>query len=500
MAGDEEERARMKIKIAVISDIHLSSGAALGRRGDIAEILLTRTVHRLNRYIRPDVTLVPGDVIDDASSPDALQHLQRVRAVLDLLNSPSIVIPGNHDGALERFYRHFEKPLEHVDINGFRFVWFADCDEPDFNARRSDADLARMNRIRAGHEGPIIALQHVPVLPPGTASCPYGYTNAEAVLDAMNRNGIGLAISGHFHTGLDPVRVNGVQVTAAPALSESPFSFLEIDIDGGSLHVRRHHLRMPDNLGLIDCHVHTQFAYCRENTSMPRAMALAKDFGLAACIFTEHSGQLYLNQETYWRGEFLKEGLEYGQGRDNRMDQYFAAAAEAGCPAGCVGLEADCDFRGRPMLRNQERSRAAFVLGAVHVLPELQKPEPSPARVADEFMAQLEQFVKGGIDSLAHPFRVFQRHRIEVPPWIFAPVVKLLKLHNVAAEVSFHCNDPSPEFFRLCIDAGVKLTFGSDTHNLYQVGEFTPHLDLLRGAGFDGNPRDVLLQPKGPLV
>ena len=58
-------------------------------------------------------------------------------------------------------------------------------------------------------------------------------------------------------------------------------------------------------------------------------------------------------------------------------------------------------------------------------------------------------------------------------------------------------NDPSPDFCRRCIDAGVKLTFGSDSHNLYQVGEFAPHLDLLRRAGFDGDLRDVLLPVQG---
>jgi len=72
-------------------------------------------------------------------------------------------------------------------------------------------------------------------------------------------------------------------------------------------------------------------------------------------------------------------------------------------------------------------------------------------------------------------------------------VVHMLREADVAAEINFHTNDPDPEFVRLCIEAGVPLTFGSDAHNLYEIGEFFPHLQLLKEAGFDGDPAEVLL-------
>ena len=53
----------------------------------------------------------------------------------------------------------------------------------------------------------------------------------------------------------------------------------------------------------------------------------------------------------------------------------------------------------------------------------------------------------------------------------------------MAAEINFHGNEPYPEFLELCIREGVKISLGSDSHNLYEVGFFHPHLALLRDLG-----------------
>ena len=46
----------------------------------------------------------------------------------------------------------------------------------------------------------------------------------------------------------------------------------------------------------------------------------------------------------------------------------------------------------------------------------------------------------------------------------------------------------------MAIGAGVKLTLGSDTHNLYEIGDFGLHLDFLKKCGVDANYGDVLLK------
>ena len=64
-----------KITIAVLTDVHYGAGSIIAqRRSEIADILLLRAVHRLNRLIHPDVTVVLGDLVDDGASPDTPQE------------------------------------------------------------------------------------------------------------------------------------------------------------------------------------------------------------------------------------------------------------------------------------------------------------------------------------------------------------------------------------------------------------------------------------------
>ncbi|MCP4640671.1 MAG: hypothetical protein GY851_09575 [bacterium] len=227
-----------------------------------------------------------------------------------------------------------------------------------------------------------------------------------------------------------------------------------------------------------------------------KAMMLGERFGLTGLAFSEHAGQLYFDNRTYWRGDFLAQGVDWPHGRRPRMDAYFDALAAASCPNASRGLEVDCDFAGRPVIAEGDRSRAQFLIGAIHHLDALRVPEPNPDAVADEFMASLERFLGSGIAVLAHPFRVFRRAKLTTPEGLFDLVVRLLKRHGVAAEINFHTNEPSEAFVRKCIDADVKLTFGSDAHNLYEVGEFAPHLALLERVGYDGELGDVLTDPR----
>ena len=94
---------------------------------------------------------------------------------------------------------------------------------------------------------------------------------------------------------------------------------------------------------------------------------------------------------------------------------------------------------------------------------------------------------------LVHPFRTLMAHGVDPPTWVQSAVVGLLKEHHVAAELSFNNHRPNPEFYRRCIDEGVKLSLGSDAHNLCDVGELTPHMRFLDDLGVDGDMSDILL-------
>jgi len=488
---------KVNIKIALIADLHYDTVPSVPkRRGEIADILLLRTVHRLNRMIKPDITVVLGDLLDRGDDPDAARLQGRLRQVLDVLESPVIVLPGNHDADVDAFYRDFERPPDFVDIKGYRLVPFLDPEEPDWNARRTECDLERMRRLRGGFDGPIVALQHVPVFPPGMSECPYNYTNADEVIAAMRANAVNVALSGHYHEGMDLVRHDRLVFLAGPALCELPFAFLEVDLDGEDVRVRRHELRMNDALGLVDAHIHTQFAYCSENMDIGRAMKLCDDFGLAGFGFSEHAEHLYFDLESCRSGEGLKSGIESAREEDDRVGAYFEAARDAECPRDCVGFEVDVDFNGKLLIREEDRARAAYLIGSVHVLRELYAGGRDLDKACDEFLSRTERILAGGIRVLAHPLRVFRRAKVRAPESVFEPLVKLLLRYGAAAEINFHTNEPPPAFVKLCLDAGVKLALGTDAHNLCEVGEFAPHLALLESVGFNGELKDILIDPR----
>jgi histidinol phosphatase-like PHP family hydrolase/predicted phosphodiesterase len=487
------------MRLAVLSDTHFQSDrqARVGlRRAGLADLLLLRAVHRLNRFVRPDLTVLLGDVLNDGSAPDADSQFQTMRRTLDLLRMPWLALPGNHDGPSERFHQHFPRPPETVDVAGVRFVCFTDPEEPGYNARRLAAEVARMGAVRAGGwRGPVILLQHVPVFPPGLHSCPYNYVNCTEVLAAMARSGVSGVIAGHYHEGFGPLRHGDAQFLAAPALCEAPFPYLVVDIDtGGRLSVERQTLAMPAELGLVDVHLHTHMAYCNENMDIGLATQLAADFGLADLRFTEHSGHLYFSRQDYGATCFAG-GIACAQPADSRMHLYTEALNSQRVAPQAWGIEVDADYRGDPIMREQDLNALPFRVGALHGLSSLSSKTTSDEVAAAEFLAVLRRFLACRFDVLAHPFRVFRRAGRPTPAGLLEPTVRLLREHGTAAEMNFHTNEPDIAFVRQCLDAGVPLAFGSDAHNLYEIGEFFPHLELLRRAGYDGDPRDVLLRP-----
>lgn len=482
------------VTIAVIADIHYGVACRVSnRRYEIADLLLMRTVRRLNQLIRPDVTLVLGDLVDDGASPDVEKNLQHLRSILDKLRSPYIAIPGNHDNDPDAFYRVFDRPNDIEDIAGVRFLSFLDEKAPGCNAQRNNHDLERIRLARVDYDGPLVSLQHVCLHPPGPDETPYNYTNADEVIRVMQETGVTLSISGHHHDGALNIQAGDVMFINAPGLCEAPFPFLEVTLEDDAIQTRQHQLVMPMSLKLHDTHVHTQLAYCSENMEVGQVIRLAKEFGLAGVTFTEHSGHLYFDRTAYWSSKWLLNGMLDADKANNRMDDYLALKEAYQDEYARFGLEADIDARGELLLKPEDRQSFDTLIGAVHALPGLTREIPPQASDQDDFLFLVEALCKQGVRSLAHPMRIFSRAGWPAPEELFAPTAQLLRKYQVAMEINFHTNQPPVAFIQACLHADVKFTFGSDSHNLYELGDFAYHLALLKEAGFDGDLSDVLL-------
>jgi len=480
----------MKIKIVVISDVHFSTTPNISvpsRRKEFGDILLNRAVNRINRFIKPDITLLLGDLVDDAQKRD----LEVIKSLSDKIRCPTLVVPGNHDGDLSQFFDVFQELPDYLDVAGYRFVPFCDEEAPGYNATRSEEDLRRMRCVREGHDGPIITIQHVPLFPPGTHRCPYNLTNAETALRIMQEENIQWVIAGHYHDGFQLFE-EGLASITAPAFCSKPFRFWEINIDGKSTEVIEHRLSMPEELRLTDFHIHSHFAYCNENMDFSKALELADLFDVPNVVFSEHSVYLYFDRNGYQT--YLRDGFEETRELiSSNIDKYLDEAKSADCPSDVnlfMGLEVDSDLNGSPIILDEDRGKFDILIGAMHRLPPESVKDVDMA--AEAFRTILARFIGYGFQILAHPFRVFRRSRLETPESLFPFVVRLLRENDVAAELNFHTNEPPLEFIQMCLEEGVKFAFGSDAHNLYEVGELYPDLLLLEEAGYTGNLEDIL--------
>lgn len=465
----------MKTKIIVLSDIHYAVKArCLERRGNIGDILLLRAVHRINRYLKPDLVCLLGDFDDVAN----IVRLREIRGIINLLESPHVVIPGNHDGPPERFFEIFKKPLDHMDIGCCRFIPFVDPEEPGYNASRTKKEIKRMSALASDWNGPVASLQHVPLCHTG-AYPPYNYTNADEITEAMRKSGVTHTISGHYHAGFHLPDDNGLSVIVAPALCEKPFRFLDVTIESnGKTSVTELSLALDESLELSDFHIHSKFAYCNENMDFQKVLELRDDFNLKSTCFSEHTAHLYMNRSEY--GDFIKTGATNTQS-EPRTSQFLKEAGEYRSERALVGFEVDCDFSGNPLLQQEDREQADLIIGALHYLPPEAQSDVESAKIA--FQRIMETFVQSPMDILAHPFRIFRRSGLPTPEELYPFVANLLKSNDIAAELNFHTNEPPPKFVEICLNEGVKLSLGSDSHNLYEVGEFYPHLKLLESLG-----------------
>ncbi len=492
-----EQTGKMNLKLAVITDLHYShiDNSALPRRkGHLADVLLERAVQRLNRAIKPDITVFLGDLLDDGAAADAQNLREQLCRIMLKLDSHLLVLPGNHDGNIDGFYQDFPEASPVTDIKGHRLLTFIDPEAPGYNAYRRSCDLEKMQTASKGFDGPVISLQHTSLFPPGASDCPYNYTNVAEVLVAMKNAGVNISMSGHYHDGAGIIRDQGMEYILAPALCESPFIFYEIDIEDGQAHLTPHRLKLPDNNNIIDYHVHTPYAYCSKGMSFEKSLELGEEFGLEQLVFTEHSGHLYFNSRDYWGGAYWEKGMASASKKDSRIADFLVSVRQFSPPAK-IGLEVDACQWGKTLWNECDRSQVDIVIGALHTMPEVKKEVPDSKAAAQQFMEILGNFLQQDIDILAHPLRIFRKAGIYFEDELYLPTAQLLKKNDVAAEVNFHTNEPDSDFILTCIENGVKLAFGSDAHEPYEVGEFFYHLRMLENCGCLGRLDEILFTP-----
>jgi len=496
----------MKLDLLILGDMHYvgpdgSARPLPDRKGKYALELAVRAVRNALRAGRPDAILLIGDILEQGSAPGAMEDARCVRETLAAFGIPLVVVPGNHDDYPDRIQEIFGWPEGAYEINGHLLMPF--CDEYDPNTDLPSRPAGSMKRLTelAGSGKPIVVIQHPVILPHIEDDYPYNLANAREIADAYAEDGVCLSISGHFHAGVETLESAGTRYVVAPVLCQAPFPYTRIRLeDGKVISTETKSLYLRDGARLFDAHMHTEFAHCADDITVTAALERMALFGLRSAGFVEHSDQLYLPREGFWDRKDADQRATLVQAdRDgsSRYAAFRAALQPVRSDRIFLGLEVEstADDGGLAVLE-KDAAGYDYLVGSVHQLGEKTEPDMPQAEAERRFMLRTRQAVEGGVQVLAHPFRYFKKKWDRpAPRALYEAIADLLADGQVAAEINYHNNEPDPEFFALCLQKGVRLSFGSDAHALFEVADLHPHLQLLDELGVSGRFEEVLWRP-----
>jgi len=486
--------------ILVLTDLHYTAAARHAcaetrRQTHLARVLARKAMRRLQQDgIAPALIVLLGDLVDNGEAPDAAQDLVELAGEFKRTGLPVLTVPGNHDGGPALVSRIFQCQPGLHEIGGYGFIINHDqrLDGERF-FRPADGLALPAQFAAADPNRPLIALQHH-ALHPAIVSPSYPYymlENGDDVLESYRAAGVLLSLSGHYHAGQPMHLHHGTYYQTVPALSEAPFRFTHVRLQGRSVEARDIQLRC-DTPGLVDVHNHSEFAYCASSITAGHGVSLARTLGLTGLCVVEHTFQLYFPREYAWSFQWQHEPERVAQAwRDplrGRMAAYRTFAQGVRAPNVCIGLEVELYGDGLLLLAPQDASGWDLLLGAIHEIDGFNRSSTTQSEAETLFMRDIDSLLTHPIQVLAHPFRFFARKGLNKPADLYAAVADRLAAAGVAAEINFHSNEPEPAFFEACLKRGVRLALGSDAHDVVEAGDMAPHLRFMQSIGMD--PRD----------
>jgi 3',5'-cyclic AMP phosphodiesterase CpdA len=190
-SGDGSSSDRT-FSIAHISDLHCGSP-------HFQPELLDRTIEEINE-LRPDVTVVSGDLTTDGFKPE----YEEAQHYLDRINCEDmIVIPGNHDSR-NVGYVHFEELFgprtSELHKKGVSIV-AVDSSEPDLDHGQIGRNRYRLieEQFSQPAELRIFVLHHHLIPVPGTGRERNVVYDAGDLLEVLLRCRVNLVLCGHKH-------------------------------------------------------------------------------------------------------------------------------------------------------------------------------------------------------------------------------------------------------------------------------------------------------------
>jgi histidinol phosphatase-like PHP family hydrolase len=491
-----------ELRLLVLCDIHYATGPSSGEGGvdrALGRELVHRAVIDARRRGGFDAIVLPGDLVDDrySESPDVDLH-----ALADTLSevapeTPRLVVPGNHDPQGRKTLALLGAQPGLRTIGGYRCVSLVDGYDLQDRCTRPEAMLELLeDKARSSVGGPLIAIQHNPMDPPIDSDYPYMLTNRQKVMEQYGRAGVVVSISGHYHPGQELHSVDGVHYFTGPSLVDAPHRYSLVSVNGREVRAESPSLALPAELRLVDSHVHTEFAYCRQDVSAADAVDRACRMNLGGLVLAEHAPQLYCTPEDFWMGRHIHEPAVWRAGVASRMDVYRQSMVAFRGGGVRLGLEVELDGDGQLTCRDADRDWADVLIGAIHWLARDAGRQRS-GEFDESFLATCRGLCEAGVDVLAHPLRPYSSQHRPWPTHLYGELADLLSATGTAVELNLHKAEPDAAFFAECVRRGVPVALASDAHATWQVGLLNRHLAILDEVRDGRAWSDLLYRPAG---
>jgi len=260
----------------------------------------------------------------------------------------------------------------------------------------------------------------------------------------------------------------------------------------------------------FDYHVHTTLSYCHEGElTVDNLIMIAKAKGIKGFAVTDHAHHLYFDGKEAWQYEYITDYnlfLKAREAGDRRFEGYLDMLAgykeklsQKNDLKLMLGAEVDVAKNGKTVFNTDYRDRLDIMIGGIHWLPCLKNGLDSKTLLT-EFMDFTMMLLESDIDILAHPTRIFRAHKMEIPREVTRPIVMKAKEEGVAIEINSHnYPDPDVDFIRTCVDEGVKLSLGTDTHRIAEFGDFSIQKRILAEAGISEKMMDEVIFKRGSV-
>jgi histidinol phosphatase-like PHP family hydrolase len=246
-----------------------------------------------------------------------------------------------------------------------------------------------------------------------------------------------------------------------------------------------------------DYHVHTTLSYCHEgDLTVDNLIKVARERGLKGFAIADHSAHIYFDRPVVSTHEYILNYDVFLKAIENesfKFEQYLNMLAGYKDSNVLTSTEVDVAVNGRLIFDPKYRGLMDVLPGGIHWLPCMAGKYDSKTFLT-QFMDFTMMLLDSDIDILVHPTRIFRRSKMEVPHEVARPIITFAKQKGIAIEVNSHTQrDPDPYFVRMCIDEGVKLAMGTDTHNIAEIGDFTHHKALFKELGISDDELDSLI-------